>query len=59
MARSPKNYVCVKCGKPFTKWVGGIVMSPEEQQLMLRPVCDKCKAKSVGNLLKKLTGREG
>lgn len=59
MARSPKNYVCVKCGKPFTKWVGGIVMTPEEQQLMLRPVCDKCKAKSIGSLLKKFTGREG
>jgi len=45
MARSPKTYVCVKCGQPFTKWVGGIVMSPEEKQLMLRPICDKMQSK--------------
>lgn len=26
-----KTYTCVKCGKPFTKAVGGFVMSPEHR----------------------------
>ena len=41
-----KSYICVKCGKVFTKAVGGVVMvSP-------LPVCDKCKLDTVAGLFK-------
>lgn len=53
MARTLKTYTCVKCGLPFTKWVGGIIPSPEEKRLMIQPVCDKCRAKAVGSVLGK------
>ena len=55
MARTLKTFVCVKCGRSFTKWVGGVIMNPEEEQLMLRPICDKCKMKSIGKIIKNLT----
>ena len=47
----PKTYNCVKCGKGFTKMVGGIVMTPKEQELMLHPVCDKCKLSKIADIL--------
>lgn len=42
-----KTYTCVKCGKKFTKSVGGVVASPREMELSIHPVCDKCKLKTV------------
>ena len=46
-----KRYTCVKCGRTFTKMAGGIVMSPREMQLEMRPVCDKCKFNAVTKIL--------
>jgi len=45
-----KKYTCVKCGKQFTKMVGGVVQSPSERELDLYPVCDKCKLNKVKEL---------
>ena len=42
-----ETYTCVKCGKRFTKMVGGIVASPEEAVLAVHPVCDKCKLATI------------
>lgn len=47
-----KTYTCTKCGKSFTKAVGGIVASPEEAVLAVHPVCDKCKLAAVKQLFK-------
>lgn len=47
----PKRYTCIKCGKQFTKMVGGVVQSPIELELNLRPVCDKCKLNKVVDIL--------
>lgn len=47
-----KTYTCVKCGKQFTKTVGGVVMSPKQMQLEIRPVCDKCKLSAIAGILK-------
>lgn len=44
---APKIYTCVKCGKPFTKMVGGVVMSPKQMELELHPVCDICKLSTI------------
>ena len=30
-----KTYTCVKCGKKFTKSVGGVVASPREMELFI------------------------
>ena len=46
-----ERYTCVKCGKQFTKKVGGVVASPQEMELALRPVCDKCKLNKVIGVL--------
>jgi len=46
-----KKYTCVKCGKQFTKMVGGVVQSPSGRELDLYPVCDKCKLDKVKNIL--------
>jgi len=46
-----ERYTCVKCGKQFTKMVGGIVLSPGEWKLALYPVCDKCKLNKVKDIL--------
>lgn len=48
----PKTYTCRKCGKRFSKMVGGIVMSPKEQKLETYPVCDKCKLNTAINIFK-------
>lgn len=48
-----KTFVCVKCGKTFTKAVGGVVMSPREMELELRPVCDRCKLNTITDIFKK------
>jgi len=53
MAARPKTYICIKCGKPFTKLVGGVIMSPEQMELEVHPVCDKCKLCAVTGLFKK------
>ena len=47
-----KTYTCVKCGKIFTKAVGGIVMTPQQMELEVRPVCDKCKLKGITSIFK-------
>lgn len=47
---SMKTYVCVKCGKTFRKAVGGVVMSPKEMDLELRPVCDRCKLNTIASI---------
>lgn len=51
-----KTYTCIKCGKQFTKSVGGVVMTPSQMELELHPVCDQCKldaAKKVIGIFKK------
>lgn len=50
-----KTYVCVKCGKTFRKAVGGVVMSPKELELELRPVCDRCKLEAISTIFKSRT----
>lgn len=57
MALRLETYICCKCGKPFTKWVGGIVMSPAEMELTLHPKCDACKLATGKALLRKCTKR--
>lgn len=52
-----KTYTCVKCGKQFSKRVGGVVMSPSEMELALHPVCDQCKMKTVSGALSSLLGK--
>lgn len=51
----PKTYTCRKCGKRFTKTVGGVIMTAAE--LEIYPVCDKCRVQkvceTVRNILKK------
>lgn len=47
-----KTYTCVKCGKQFTKTVGGVVMSPKQMQMEIRPVCDKCKLSALSSIFK-------
>lgn len=47
-----KTYTCVKCGKQFTKAIGGVVMTPKEMELETRPICDKCKLSTVFNIFK-------
>lgn len=42
-----KTYICQKCEKRFTKAVGGIVMSPNQMELEIHPVCDWCKLEKV------------
>lgn len=49
---SPKTYICVKCGKPFIKMVGGVAMSPKQMELELHPICDKCKLAAIGSIFK-------
>lgn len=45
-----ERYICVTCGRSFTKMVGGVVLSPKEQELMIRPVCDKCKRNNIADI---------
>ena len=47
-----ETYTCVKCGKRFTKAVGGIAASPEKAVLAVHPVCDKCELAAVKKLFK-------
>lgn len=47
-----ETYTCTKCGKSFTKAVGGIIASLEEAALAVHPVCDKCKLDAVKQLFK-------
>lgn len=42
-----KTFTCKKCGKRFTKAVGGIVASPKELELAWNPVCDRCQLGAV------------
>jgi predicted ATP-dependent serine protease len=44
MAKSQKMFICKKCGRPFTKWIGGIILTPAEKRFLRNPVCDTCKA---------------
>lgn len=46
-----KTYTCRKCGKKFTKAVGGVVMSPEEMRLETCPVCDRCKLEAAKEVI--------
>lgn len=46
----PKTYICVKCGKSFTKMAGGITPGPKEHMRDLYPVCDKCKLKKIEDI---------
>lgn len=48
-----KRYTCIKCGKTFTKMVGGIVVTPRERELELCPVCDKCKLGRIADIFKR------
>ena len=52
MARTLKTFTCRKCGLPFIKRIRGIVLSPEDQKLLVNPVCVKCKSKSIWNIFK-------
>lgn len=45
-----KTYTCRKCGKQFTKAVGGIVASPKELELAWNPVCDRCKLNAIKSI---------
>lgn len=54
MAKRMMTFTCTICGQTFIKWVGGIIMTPSEQQLMMRPICDSCKIKKAKNILSKL-----
>lgn len=47
-----ERYTCVDCGRSFTKMVGGITFTPKEQELMIRPVCDRCKLNQIKNIFK-------
>ena len=47
-----KTYTCTKCGRFFTKRRGGVIDSPEDVWLCLRPVCDICKAKTIINIFR-------
>lgn len=47
-----KTYTCMKCGKPFTKAVGGVIMTPKQMELEMHPMCDKCKLKQVADVFK-------
>lgn len=47
-----KTLTCSVCGKKFTKSVGGIVLSQKELELMIHPVCDKCKLSKVTKIFK-------
>lgn len=47
-----KTYTCVKCGRTFTKAVGGFVMTPKQMELEMRPICDKCKLNQAWNIFK-------
>ena len=46
-----KTFTCKKCGKRFTKAVGGIVASPKQLELEWNPVCDQCKWNKVKDIL--------
>ena len=46
------SYICVKCGKVFTKAVGGVIMSPKQMELEIHPVCDKCKLSAITEIFK-------
>ena len=45
-----KTYVCIKCGKRFSKMAGGVVMGPKDMELELRPVCDRCKFNTITSI---------
>ena len=47
-----KTYICRKCGMPFQKMVGGIILSDEEKELMHHPLCEACKARSADGALR-------
>ena len=47
-----RTFTCIKCGKRFTKAVGGVVMCPQQMQLEIRPVCDKCKLSAIAGIFK-------
>ena len=47
-----KKYTCQKCGKRFTKTVGGVVMSPKQMELEMYPVCDRYKLAGVSRIFK-------
>lgn len=48
-----ETYICVKCGKPFTKAVGGVVMTPAQMALEAHPMCDACKRKKLKGIFLK------
>ena len=54
MSLEMKTFTCKKCGKTFRKAVGGVVMTPEAMELMLNPVCDKCKINAVAGTFGKI-----
>ena len=49
----PKTYTCTKCGRPFTKNVSGIVMTPADAELLTNPLCNDCKKKNKPWIKKK------
>lgn len=46
-----ERYTCIKCRKSFTKMVGGVIASPMEHELSIRPICDRCKLDKVVDIL--------
>ena len=50
--RRRECFICCKCGKPFYKWVGGIVTSEEEMIFRIHPICDECKVKKAFSIVK-------
>lgn len=46
-----KTFTCKKCGKQFTKAVGGVIMSPKQLELEWNPVCDRCKLENVKKVI--------
>lgn len=51
-----KTFTCKKCGKRFTKAVGGIVAS--RKQLEWNPVCDQCKLEAIESFFSVLRKRK-
>jgi hypothetical protein len=47
-----ETFTCVECSKPFIKPVGGVIMSPQEMDIRLHPVCDQCKIRRLKSAFK-------
>lgn len=48
-----RTFTCAKCGRKFTKMIGGFVLTPREVELKTTPVCDSCKEEQAINMVMK------